>query len=315
MIEKILFAEQALALCHGNLYEPRLLYATLRLTTTGAGLFGAFNPAAFRNGEQFPLHVTHLLFAIRQYGGGDDPAAGTSETLAQRIGLRCTEYSSYYMTDTYTPLPCWGNVPVGLGDPYGLSMSVWNFMRPILLPFRSSLYCYSYLENTPAAESFRRVSVSFHGQRDVSRQAAELPAFIDQDTAVDIERRITPADNYSNDGSEAIAVEGMTINVDGESDDLTNVGDIRQARIRFGMSGGGANTDFTRTSVLNPTNGDRGCPAVLFGVSGGRAIVHRIPRGGWILHPGHGFQVEANYLQPVSSVDVCMAAAGYLVMP
>ena len=315
MIEKILFAEQALALCHGNYYEPRIYYDTLRLITTGAGQQGVFNPAAFKNGEQFPVHLTHLIFAIRQYGGGDDPAVGTSETLAQRIGLRLTEYSSYYMTDTFTPLPSWGNVPVGLGDPYGASMSVWNFMRPILLPFRASLYVYSYLENTPTEDTSRRVAVSFHGQRDISRQAVELPGFINQDVAVDIERRITPAINYSNDGSEAIAIEGMTINVDGLSDDLTDVGNIRQARIRFGLEGAGTTSDFTKTSVLNPTVGDRGCPAQLLGPSGGRSIVHRIPRGGWILHPGHGFQIEARYLQPVSSVDVCVGAIGYLVIP
>lgn len=315
MIERLLFAEQALALCRGNYYEPRLLYATQRIETSGSGAMPSFNPAAFKNGEQFPVHLTHLVFAIRQYGGGDDPAASTAEVNAQRVGLRLTEYSSYYMTDQFTPLPSWGNIPVGLGDPYGFSMSMWNFMRPILLPFRAQLFVYSYLENTPDAETTRRVGVSFHGQRDASRQAVELPGYIDQSSAVDIERRIVPAVNYSNDGSEAIAIEGMTINVDAQSDDDSDPGDIRQARIRFGLEGAGTTSDFTRTSVMNPTAGDRGCPAVLFGVSGGRSVVHRIPRGGWILHPGHGFQVEAQALGLAASVDVCMAAVGYLVVP
>lgn len=307
-IDKILFADQHLALCHGNYYEPRILYATAALATSGAGRNATFPPSAFYNGEVFPLHLTHLVMAIRDHG-----AAGTDETLAQRIGLRLTEYSAYYMIDDFVPMPNWQNVPNGLGDPYGSSMSVWNWTRPVLLPFSSSLFVNVYLENALQSGT-RRVAVSFHGQRAVSRQAVELSGYTDTDVT-DQGVRITPAVNYANDGSEEIVVEGMTVNVLGPSTDLTNVGDIREARIRVGLEGAGTQSDFTKTTQPSPASSDRGCPAVLLGVSGGRCITHRIPRGGWILHPGHGFQVEARYLQPVSACEVVFGAVGYVVVP
>jgi hypothetical protein len=303
-------ADQHKVVCKGRYYEPRILYDSITLETSGASQQRFFDPNTFRNGEQWPLHVTHLVWAVRRRS-----AATTDERLLQRVGLRLHWHDSYYMQDVLAPVPSWLNVRTGLPAPYDAAVSVWNFLRPILLPTRGSMAVHVSLETALGVGVTRRVAVAFHGKGADTKQARELSSFIDAGPTADADQRITPSTDYSNDGSEEIIIESMTVNVLGQSDVSTDVGDVRAARIRIGMENGGTGADFTRTSGSSPAPGPRGCPASLLGLDGGRAVVHKIPRGGWVLHPGRGFRAEARNVSAGSQIEISMGVVGYVVVP
>lgn len=308
--DEILYADQHEALCRGNYYEPRAWYDMLTLEAAGdsaGGDHGFFDAQTFVNTEGWVTHLTHLTWIVRQRD-----AETTDPTLLQRVGQRLIWHDAYYMTDTLAPIPLWENVRAALAAPFDEALAVWNFIRPILLPHRGALAAYGSLETALGAGITRNLAVGFHGKGNVTKQPRELATERALGPAIDQDLRLGPSEDLANDGSEPIVIESMTLDVKTASNARSDPGDSRAARVRLRMDGGGTGVDFTKRSTVPPPV--KGCPVALLGPDGGRALVHRIPRGGWIMHPGRGFLGELRNFHD-EQIEVCMAALGYVVVP
>lgn len=301
------FAYAQPSLCKGNYYEPRWLYNSVDLPAGGDVLVDA---NTFRNGERWPVHLTHILWAIRDR---DSEAFSTDEREIQNVACRLHGHDTYYQTVDYTLLPLWHTARVALPTPIGFGESSVYFLRPILLPTRAAMRCNVSLEQAELDGVTRRVGVSFHGQGNKSRQPRILGQQLLDLAAADSNTLITDIADFSNDGYEDIVLTSMSVFCSAPSNAVgaAVIGNIRRARVALSMTGGSGN-DFTLTPSTSPPI--RGCPASLLGVSGGRAIVHEIPQGGWILQPNRAFNMELRSLS-ASALQVVTAAFGYAIIP
>lgn len=315
-----ILATHAPALCTGRLYEPRLLYATLNLPVGGA--IQRFDSNVFRNGERYPLHLTHLVWAVRDRDYG--ASVSTAEEQLQRVQARLTWHDSWYMGFDPMDLPLWQNQQgIAIPEPLASGAVTWRFLRPIELPTRAAFEVSCSLERTQLeADGTIPIAVCFRGRGIKSRQEFMFASrrslgFGNANGGLDVNLQIVPVADFTNDGVEPIAITDMTISVGPQTLDTSPVGNIRLGRINVTMIQGGTGTPFAQNRGTTSGAADVDCPAVLWGVSAGRAVVHVIPDGGWILEPGRGFDAEMLNLNASGNfnLNVAMGAAGYLVVP
>ena len=73
-------------LVEGRLYEPRLYFDPF--TFDGSTEVVYAHPSIFRNGEKYPLRITHLLMAAAYEAAGQQIPGAGGERKVQRDGLR-----------------------------------------------------------------------------------------------------------------------------------------------------------------------------------------------------------------------------------
>ena len=305
----------------GIAYQPRAFWDVIQLD----GLVPQQgHPEVFRNGEAFPIVLTHMTAAVTFLK--QDGTTPEDERTIQRIGAYLNFHDQYYMnppqqlgggtTITATPLPCWSNNVVAAGDSVSQGTSSWRFKQPFILSVRDTLKISVGLYSTPA--SAVPVSVAFTGVGVISRQPYFLSGTVNLDSAslTDIS-----TEQYMNDGAEPIMITDMVCQVQAPIAANDPTGDARRAFVRVKQVGnnsssawfqGPLNFQLPGTTVTLP--GDVACMANL-GPYSGRALVHEFPRP-LIWEPGEGILVTAQGLTAAvgDASSVMIAMTGYIAI-
>lgn len=292
--------------CEGIIEEPRFFYDSIGVDNTGLVTPG--NEDVFRNGEQFPVRLTHMVAAIR----GEElasPVALVNERMIQRTGLRLTFHDQYYMNREFVPIPLWVNKVVAAGDTVTTAVASWFFARPLILSTRDSLRVSVALEDTPTVD--RRVVVCFTGVGIQSKR----PYFFSSDVVLTTTAStILSTDRFRNDGAEPIVLTDMTVSCGADNAGLATddpQGDIRRFRVNVRQLGNGTGADWGTGPV--GANVLAECPAPLFGVTSGRAAVHEFPEP-LLWEPGEGITVETQQVGGTVTANTVLAIGlfGYL---
>lgn len=325
-------------ICDGVIEEPRMFFDYISIDTTSltvplmpANVGGvsvdlpvfAGHPNVFRNGERFPMRITHMTAAIRSISTTTDTPL-IAEDILDSILLQITGHDNFYMARQFSPLPLWQNVPVAAPDIVTKSSASWTFARPYILSTRDTMKVTLYLEEALGADLYQDVNVTFHGIGMVSRRPYVLTGSVQFSGASDVGPTIVDIDRYRNDGGEPIVMTDMCINcgpLQGPSDPLyvanDPIGDIRNIRVQVRQQGNGTNVDWAAGPIGSEALA--GCPAALCGVTSGRVLVHEFPGDGLIWEPGEGISlaVQNTTITPSSDDigDVLIGLFGYIAIP
>lgn len=309
----------------GVLIEPRFYYDVLNF----AGVDSAApaysrtvqqsDPDSFKNGEQFPVRLTHLLISPQH-----EIITGASPTLlyerpstVQYLTLRVERYGEYYMNEQFIRASAWHNV--ANAQPYNLASGsvTHRFFQPLVLSARDSLrvdFEAVYPGVTPFGVPDPNASLGFINSVDGAAYVA--PSIVVQLAGVGMRsgraymlagpaRPTTDAGTtiftvdpalLQNVGNEPIALTDMT--VVGNSSFQTVAGttgtgllpDVRMFRMQVRQQGNGTQAQWAKGPTY-PTPINR-LPLGLFGTHLGDAVVHRFPGDGITLDPGEVVRVS-----------------------
>jgi hypothetical protein len=298
----------------GVIYEPRGYFDMLEMPQILGGSEGGMSvnsanaistlvesaPEVFRNGENYPVTLTHAAFAVDYLDNADQQAVDDERDI-QRIGVRMRYHDEYYMNRRAFPAPMWANKPAGLADTCSFGTSIWHFADgkhvaqngggSFVLSARDTLRVDVELLVTSAYDI--TITVSFTGIGLLS----ERPYFLSSSTTRTAAGTTTLIPNdFRNDGAEPILITDMNVNITGEgaTEALSNEGDIRRTRINVRQVGNGTSGYWLHGPRTPDTSVDR-CPATLLGITGGRAVIHEFPEP-LVWEPGDGITLEANGL-------------------
>lgn len=275
--------------CDGILYEPRIYAQNFDFSVSGTQSPIYSDEDTFKNGEQYPVRITHILAAIRDDGG----AAGTiDERAIQSYGLRLVSNSTYYQNGDVSPLPLFQNVvTASANDVVSKATSSWRFEHPVYMGDRDTFQVQVQLEYpvVPQSEVSVTVWVQFHGFGALSRQPKELAGYVTFTTSSPTALTI-PSGFFRNDGTEPLEIHSMNVFVAPPtgSAGATAIGNIRRAKVSVRQMGNGTNQLWTNSDAASLDT----VAASLLGVTTGRAMVHRLPVQD--LHRGRGFLWEPN---------------------
>lgn len=305
--------------CKGVLYEPRLYFDSFTFPANGTAPFQQGNPNVFRNGEQFPIWITHILAimqGLKDQSPGQTPGPG-DERLIQNYGMRIKGHDAYYMNGDVVPLPCWHNVRTAGSDPITRGNASWIFHHPVVLGQRDVFVVDVQLPLNANIETATTVAVTFSGHGMLSQRpyllAAQASIAAGSTASVQL-----ATDLFRNDGTEPIVIESMSIQANAPDLSLNPAGDIQSLSIQLRHNGNGTNQNWSFGPI--PAGGGTAplAPAALWGPNTGRAIVHKLPALGWLWQPGQGVDPEmiANATANARTEDetVWLGFSGYTVV-
>ena len=312
------------SLTNGVLYEPRGFFDLITLNGTNE-VNG--HPEVFRNGEDFPIIITHMTAAttyLEQNG-----ATVTPERLIQRVGAYLNFHDQFYMNAPMqlgggsilraSPLPTWSNVPVGGPECLTRGTSSWRFPRPCILSVRDTLRV-SVRLYSPAnvdVEGGVPITVSFTGFGLISKQ----PYFL-ENTQIITDTGFTQlsVEAFSNDGAEPIALTDMCVQAQAGVLSADPTGDSRRVFVQVRHTGNGSDADWfygpieARIPGLGnleiPTNAIAG---INLGTLMGRAVVHEFPRP-LVWEPGEGISTTLQAFASGDLLSVNIAMLGYIAI-
>lgn len=303
----------------GVLYEPRMYFDVFQGVTEGGRVRS--EGGVFRNGEQFPVRLTHLTASTAFQNSEGQPI---DERAIQRIGMYLQFHDQYYMNPPFqslgtnlsvaaTPVPAWGNKIVATSDNVNQGGTTTKFPQPFILSVRDTLRVQLNAQTQDQLDSPVGVSVSFTGVGILSRQ----PYFLTGATLVSDTKVVEiPSTNYINDGIEPILITEMSTLTSGELDFETDItGDARRISLQIRQVGNGTNADW----VQGPQNKGivEAAPTILWGQYAGRAVVHEFPGKGLLWEPGESIDVEVIGLEGLgrqANVDFLVGLTGYIAV-
>lgn len=294
-------------ICSGILYEPRLLFDVCTFDGTQQLNFG--NPDVFRNTERYPFHITHILAAMMNQDEDEASPPLGDERMVQRYGLTIIGHDTYYInpgTPDLPLLPLWHNVVSAASDIITLSQTTWDFMYPVEMGRRDTFQVEVQLI-VPPETGDERVSVTFHGFGMLSKEPKILSGYIDlsSDSPGTID-----TDFFRNDGLEPLMITKVTVNDQPPLANSNPTGNVRNVRMRIRQNGNGTQQWWSRGPIITAPN-DR-APEPLWGITTGRAIIHKIPGGGWRWASGEGVNIKVQSYSPTRAETVLIAMAGYV---
>lgn len=291
----------------GILHEPRAYYDTIEVLPAGELTQGHFD--VFKNGEDFPVRITHMIGALAYQTVGAEPEVDDERNL-QRIGLRMLFHNQYYMNDQLLPIPLWQNKCVATNDAYSFSSASWRFDVPFVLSARDTMLVEVGLFE-PDPEFANLVTVAFTGVGLLSGRPYLLNGQASLETSQ--MQQLQPV-FFANDGSEPIVVTDVTLHVAiPTSEDPDPTGDIRNVRCNIRQVGNGTNSTWCQGPSGDPLG--ELMPAPLWGMTTGRAVVHQFPGDGMVLEPGEGFDIQvAGLTADFEDHVVHVAALGYITI-
>lgn len=307
----------------GVLYEPRGFFDYIELDGVNE-VKG--HPEVFRNGEGFPIIITHMTAAISYLA--QDYTTVADERNVQRVGAYLNFHDQFYMsppqqlgggvTISSAPLPTWINTVVAAGDSVSRGNTCWQFTQPFILSVRDTMEVDVALYSLPI-ESIP-VTVSFTGVGILSRQPYFLSGTV---VLTRLSIQTIDPEQFLNDGAEPILITDMTVQVqaDTSTDVLDPSGDSRRAFVRIKQRGNGTgkswfqgplNTQLSGGTQQVPTSS---CCAANLGPSMGRGVVHAFPRP-LIWEPGEGILLTAQGLTAAvgNANSVSVALLGYVAV-
>ncbi len=306
----------------GIIEEPRLYFDTV---TLNAGLqLTQGHAEVFRNGESFPVRITHLAFAMAFENSAAVPAV-QDERLIQRVGARFRFHDQFYMNEFaasgiagldgfLTPIPSWGNKVVAASEAVSFSNASWRH-HPWIYSARDTMEVEVRLVDTPA--SAVPVSIMFTGVGMQSGRPYLFNARVLPSTPTKV--RLSPS-NLANDGAEPVMITNTTVNVGAPQDDNDPTGDTRRVLVSIKQVGNGTNSSWTQGPVNDTTVPVDMAPGVLFGQQSGRAVIHTLPGQGLIWEKNEGMELELQQLNltgfpaPPAQPVVHVGALGYIMV-
>jgi len=295
-----LFREPKLS--DGVQFEPRGYFDVISLVHNEDNVIVPGNGSSFYNSEAYPVRLTHLTAAVQKISA--------DARMIQRIGMRIRYHDAYYMAREPALIPLWSNVLTSIPDIVTPGVSVWDFEYPLILGQRDSLSV--RVQQVAGDNETRSISVGFHGVGTKSKR----PYFFSMPepaTITDAGVHNLDASGFRSDGSEPIAVTGHAIQVGSVEGAGDATGDSRAFAVQIRQIGNGTNRDWFQGPDTSPWNA-RGVPAAIAGVTGGRALVHRIAGDGFLLMPGDGFIIDAENFGVDESMDVAIGAFGVIAV-
>ena len=266
----------------GIVEEPRVLYDVIRVPSA-TNLTQRSNIAAFRNGENFPMVLSHMLAFVRprfESGG----YIGLDEAAIQRIALRLERDGQVYQNLDLQPAPLWHN-KVATGNPaIQRSAMSWTFDRPFVLPMRASLDV--RLSRLPIALDDLPVGFSVRGTGLVSGQ----PVVLATTGALGSVVLNLSADDLRNPRTEPIALTDATIWTAQPEKSEGSLGDLRLVNVAIQGAASGTGRAWCQGPQVD--GNQNFAPAYLLGQCTGRCITHRLPSYGIRLEPGDRFFAE-----------------------
>lgn len=286
---------------HGVIEEPRFYFDQITLQS----ILSKNDPDAFINKEEFPVRITHALFGLRTYDDGTIP----EERLLQKAGVRMVFHDQYYQSRAFAPVPMWVTEVTAGAPALSQGFSTYTFDRPVILSARDSLRVQVALESDP--DGSQRVSVAVHGVGLQSKRPYFFSSFRDLNNTTPI---VLPQGDFRNDGAEPVALTDLVIATSAPTGDFVGAGDIRTVRLQVAQLGNGTGRNWCGTPILQSSGATiPQMPAHLWGMSQGRAVVHRFPGQGLLWEPNEGVTMEAVALDTdAADEDLLICLAGYI---
>lgn len=310
---------------NGILFEPRGYFDLIQLNGTQE-VNG--HPEIFRNGEDFPVILTHLTASTTYRNQAND--ANLDERLIQRVGMYLNFHDQYYMNAPQqlggsgsdaviqaAPIPTWSNIPSGGPEVLTRGTSSWCFPKGCILSARDTLKVRARLYTVPTAAL--PVTVSFTGIGLISRAPYFFSGTVQPANMAWVDFDVT---NFANDGSEPVLLTDMVVQVQAPTDSVDPTGDSRRVYISVRQVGNGTGADWFRGPTDANTPGfandkipNDAVPAVLLGIKSGRCLVHQFPQP-VVLEPGDGLNatVQALIASAGSTVNVNLGLFGFIAV-
>jgi len=291
-------------IARGIIEEPRVFFDNILIgaapveTVSGSDIF--------KNGEKFPIRLTHMLLGVNEVPSSLPGTWDQDERFIQDIGVCLRFHNQYYQNPDFVPAPLWQNIVATATPLVAESTACWKFIRPVVLSARDTLQVSIGCINAPSSPV--PVNVTFTGV-GVSSKRPYL--FNGQFALSGTVMQIIPTANFRNDGAEPVLLTDMTVNVAGNLDSDDPEGDIRSIRVQVKQVGNGTSANWMVGPVNPPV---LGVNAQYLGVYSGRVIVHRFPGGGLLWEPGEGIDVLAKRFVGTNNVSLGIALAGYIAV-
>lgn len=297
--------------CEGVFHEPRIYYAPFYFDASLEKIQA--DPGVFRNGEQFPVRIKHLVMGVIPGGSASLTPAVGDERCVQFYGLQIKANDAGYLNTVFhVPLPLWANKQIATADNITRGTATWKFDKPFVLSNRDSMEIRVQLLNAPTQGQSRRVAVSLDG---VGLLSGRPYKFADNVAITTAGQTLLDPDRYRNDGVEPVEIQELTLLCGGQSAESSPVGAIEQLTVQIRQIGNGTNAKWQNGPIaLDPGNALLNyCPAGLLGATTGRWIVHELPGEGWIWEPNEGVTVEMLSYDTTRDDHMVVAALGYIM--
>lgn len=295
-------AEQSAILC-----EPRCYYDVFTFPLGTEVVFG--NPDVFRNGERFPLRITHLTMAMLYTGDDQETPPLGDERMVQRYGLRIKAHGTYYQNSVFTPLPLYANVPVATSPVTSTAQATWKLDKPFIMANRDAMEIMVQLIVAPSVGTTERVTASLEGIGFYSKQPKVFRGTLE---ISDAGQHTLDIDQFRNDGTEPFELHQITIHQAAPATRSDPIGNVANVRFRMRNNGNGTNQWWT----LGPTTGSQFVPAPLCGIGVSRAVVHKLPGDGWLWYPNEGVLPEVRSFDTTRAAgeSVLLGFVGYIAV-
>lgn len=328
------------------IYEPRLFFDRIELNSTFE-ING--HPEVFRNGEAFPITLTHMTLWANDNPADDN--ASDVQDLRRAIQQNTLQLSYHEQVFPSTPavLPLFANKVVASGNVKGLTdaeesvniprvqwTSGWDFAqydKPFVLMARQSIQLDLSFSGTLAGTATFAFTVSFFGVGMLTgRDYMFSETFLFGDDANQRGTRfVTSSRSYRNDGMEPVLITDWVTSAPGNAQAGSGSGGGHRFHISCNarIVGGSTNAWWAHgpqlavlgdTAPLTRSRDDVDRPAFdLLGVSSGHAIVHKFSAPlVWL--PGDGLDhITLQKLQDNAGLDqgdpiVDLALCGYITI-
>ena len=291
----------------GVINEPRVFWDVITLGEINQQVVS--NPDIFRNGNPFPVKLTHMVSSLEffQQDGStiDDPVN------IRNVSMAIIVRDDFYMYRTPVQVPIWSNIATAINDDTGRGKSSWRFIEsglPFILSARDTLEVKVRLRDNPAVNNGVPVSVGFagFGMQSFRPYVLNSRTTIEGPDAVDMS-----TDDFRSDGAEPIVMTDMAVGLTNGNNLSQVVGDIRRLGVQIRQVGNGTNNEWGVGPDATASPIAQGLiPAVLLGGQAGRAVVHRFPQP-LMLEPGEGLDVIAG-ATAANTASTSRLAVGFL---
>jgi len=270
----------------GIIREPRVYFDEVAMPTSITQI-AYVDTDVFRNGEEYPVRI-HAITAGIITDNADDNSV--DERQIQRIGMRIMAHDHYYMQREFTPLPLWQTKCVAAAPALSFGQSAWQLHAPFVYSSRDSMDIRAQINSTPDVSrdvTFAMTGIGMDSMRPYFK--ADTVTFTEADAPSPFD-----PENLRNDGDEPIIITDVTVHCGADAGSNNPQGNIRQCDISIRQVGNG-----TQAVWMNGAAGtDDLCPAILLGLTTGRALVHEFPGEGLLWEPGEGLRIE---FQPLNA--------------
>lgn len=318
----------------GVLVEPRFYFDYLNFPTvaTAAGQeIGNSDSDAYKNGEQFPVRLTHMIAAPMSVMADQNTLKWASQAAIQDMFFRVERYGEFYMNERLIRGPAWQNKVVAPPTSMNNGIVTHRFAQPLVLSSRDSLKVeleradtftavqwppYS-VATTTATDVEVAVTVQFTG---VGFKSGRPYLYAGEATRAGAIWVVDPS-QLQNTGNEPVILTEMSVMAalpglytpnEGQTNAPTgtSLADARMFRIAVRQNGNGTQAWWFRGPVY-PTAVHR-MPLCLLGTDVNNAVVHQFPGDGLTLEPGELLRVRGS--SNTNAFPAAVGFAGYIMV-